>query len=61
MTTVTISDIGSALICMDMELDRLDLEAEELKLKLENNKARQMIIRKAMIVMHEQGKYECQL
>jgi hypothetical protein len=61
MTTITISDRGAALVAMDMELDRLDLEKETLEVKLENNKARAMIIRKAMIIILEEGKYELQL
>ena len=45
---VKISDVGLALMTMDMELDRLDAERVELELKLEHNSAKASILKTAM-------------
>ena len=65
MTTVTISDIGHALIALDTELDRLQLERENMyderrsiEKRLEQNRARQEHLRKVMIVLMENKTYE---
>ena len=60
MTTVTISDIGHALVTLDMELDRLCAEEAELQLKLEHTKARMQIIDHAIDRLLHSGKYEVQ-
>ncbi len=48
MDSVTITDLGHALITLDLELDKLCCEQAELELKLEHNKARQAIIQQAV-------------
>lgn len=65
MTTVTISDVGAALVALDTELDRLQLERESLyderksvEKRLEHNRARQEFLRKTMMVLLETSKYE---
>lgn len=65
MSNVTISDVGHALIALDNELDRLQLERENMyderrsiEKRLEQNRARQEHLRKVMIVLMETGKYE---
>ncbi len=54
---LTISDRALALLQLDTELDRLDCEENALRLQLEQCQARQVIIRKAMMSIHEDGIY----
>lgn len=48
MKEVNISDIGHAIITMDLELDRLCTEEAELEMKLEHCRARQRVIQIAI-------------
>ena len=57
MTDVTISDIGHAMITLDMELDKLATEERELEMRLEHNRARQTIINHAIDSILHCGKY----
>lgn len=58
MSNVTISDIGHAVITIDMELDRLCTEQAELEMKLEHCKARQVILSRAVDSILHKGLYE---
>jgi hypothetical protein len=55
---VKISDVGLALMTMDMELDRLDAERVELEMKLEHNTAKTSILKQAMVRLLDSGLYD---
>ncbi len=68
MSSVTISDVGHALIALDNELDRLQLERENMyderrsiEKRLEQNRARQEHLRKTMVILLETKTYEVML
>lgn len=57
--TVTVSDVGNAVLAYEMELDRLCTEQAELELKLENNKVRQKVCMAAVNSIMVYGVYKC--
>lgn len=57
MSDVKISDIGHALITLDLTLDQLCAEEAELEQKLEHVKARQMLVQRAIDSILQNGKY----
>jgi ribonuclease PH len=57
MNEVTISDIGHAVITLDLELDKLATEEQELEMKLEHCRARQAVISKAIMRLLDSNVY----
>lgn len=54
---IKISDIGHAIITLDLQMDALHLEQEQIELQLEQCKARQVIIAHAINRLLDTGRY----